>query len=111
MTDAQPTAQVSALSEDEIVEAMERAGCEAANEAYDTGGAPTPATRLIAGKIFMHAALAVARQHIEAADREKVATWIIKHGFATGHGDTIDDLLAELSASIIGLSGKDYRYD
>jgi aminopeptidase N len=32
--------------------------------------------------------------------REKVAAWMIAHSFATGHGDTIDDLLAELSGHI-----------
>lgn len=28
--------------------------------------------------------------------RELVAKWMIEHGFATGHGDTVDDLLSEL---------------
>lgn len=30
------------------------------------------------------------------ADREIVASWMLKNGFATGHGDTIHDLLSEL---------------
>lgn len=30
-------------------------------------------------------------------DREKVAAWMVFHEFATGHGDTLDDLLAELA--------------
>lgn len=30
-----------------------------------------------------------------AAAREKVAAWMVLRGFATGHGDTLDDLLAE----------------
>lgn len=29
-------------------------------------------------------------------EREKVAAWMIKKGYATGHGDTIEDLLTEL---------------
>ena len=29
-------------------------------------------------------------------DREKVAQWMIERGFATGHGDSIEDLLKEL---------------
>ena len=33
---------------------------------------------------------------VAAAEREKVARWIIHKGYATGHGDTIDDLLKEL---------------
>ena len=29
-------------------------------------------------------------------DLEKVAKWMMSHGYATGHGDTIEDLLKEL---------------
>jgi len=32
--------------------------------------------------------------------REKVATWMIQRGYATGHGDTIEDLLKELEWQI-----------
>lgn len=32
-----------------------------------------------------------------AEAREALARWLIAHGFATGHGDTLDDLLGELS--------------
>lgn len=31
-----------------------------------------------------------------AAEHEKVAAWMMQRGFATGHGDTVDDLLNEL---------------
>jgi hypothetical protein len=31
-----------------------------------------------------------------AAEREKVAAWMIERGYATGHGDTIENLLKEL---------------
>ena len=31
-----------------------------------------------------------------AAEREKVAAWMIDRSYATGHGDTIEDLLKEL---------------
>ena len=34
------------------------------------------------------------------AEREKVAQWMIEKGYATGHGDTIEDLLAELEWQI-----------
>lgn len=37
--------------------------------------------------------------------REKIATWMIHAGFATGHGDTIDDLLAELDGQVEELRG------
>lgn len=33
---------------------------------------------------------------VAAAEREKVAAWMIERGYATGHGDTIEDLLKEL---------------
>lgn len=32
--------------------------------------------------------------------REKLAAWMMLNGFATGHGDTIDDLLGELAAQV-----------
>lgn len=28
---------------------------------------------------------------------EKLASWMLEHGFATGHGDDMDDLLKELT--------------
>ena len=31
-----------------------------------------------------------------AAEREKVAKWMLERGYATGHGDTVEDLLKEL---------------
>ena len=33
---------------------------------------------------------------VAAAEREKVAAWMMQCGYATGHGDTIEDLLVEL---------------
>jgi len=35
-----------------------------------------------------------------AAEREKVAQWMMQRGYATGHGDTTEDLLAELEWQI-----------
>jgi hypothetical protein len=35
------------------------------------------------------------RQQI-AAERNKVASWMMAQGYATGHGDTVEDLLREL---------------
>jgi hypothetical protein len=32
----------------------------------------------------------------QAAERNKLATWMIAKGYATGHGDTTEDLLKEL---------------
>ena len=34
------------------------------------------------------------------AEREKVAAWMMRQGYATGHGDTIKDLLKELEWQI-----------
>jgi hypothetical protein len=33
---------------------------------------------------------------VAAQEREKVATWMVERGYATGHGDTIEDLLTEI---------------
>ena len=37
---------------------------------------------------------------IVAAEREKVAQWMLQRGYATGHGDSIEDLLQELDCQI-----------
>jgi 5,10-methylenetetrahydrofolate reductase len=37
---------------------------------------------------------------VAAAEREKVAQWMISHGYATGHGDTTEELLKELEWQI-----------
>ena len=34
------------------------------------------------------------------AKREKLAAWMIERGYATGHGDTVEDLLKELEWQI-----------
>jgi hypothetical protein len=37
---------------------------------------------------------------VRADEREKVAKWMISKGYSTGHGDTIEDLLAELEQQL-----------
>jgi len=37
---------------------------------------------------------------VAAAERNKLAAWMIKHGYATGHGDSIEKLLEELEWQI-----------
>ena len=37
---------------------------------------------------------------VAAQEREKVARWMTERGYATGHGDTIEDLLNELDWQI-----------
>ena len=36
----------------------------------------------------------------EIIAREAVAAWMIEHGYVTGHGDTLDDLLKELISQV-----------
>ena len=43
----------------------------------------------------------VAIRKAVAAEREKVAQWMMAHGYATGHGDTIEDLLVALDIEIV----------
>ena len=37
---------------------------------------------------------------VAAVEREKIAQWMIERGYATGHGDTVEDLLKELAWQI-----------
>jgi hypothetical protein len=37
---------------------------------------------------------------VAAAERENLAAWMIERGYATGHGDTVEDLLKELDWQI-----------
>jgi hypothetical protein len=37
---------------------------------------------------------------VRAAERNKLATWMMAQGYATGHGDTIEGLLEELEREI-----------
>jgi hypothetical protein len=39
-------------------------------------------------------------QIVAAAERKKVAAWMMAKGYATGHGDTTEDLLKELAWQI-----------
>ena len=50
------------------------------------------------------------------SDKEKLAQWMMKQGYATGHGDTIEDLLHELEWQIaenwkwVGLTDEEVKY-
>ena len=67
-----------------------------AREAGLYSGSPrTPSTgSMIEKRLERFAAL------VAAAEREKVAAWMMARGYATGHGDTIEDLLQELDWQI-----------
>ena len=48
---------------------------------------------VVAGEDFIRYHFAA---KVAAAECEKVAQWMIRNGYATGHGDTIEDLLEEM---------------
>jgi hypothetical protein len=54
------------------------------------------------GKFFVlqHDELANFAAIVAAAQREKVAHWMRSMGYATGHGDTVEDLLDHLGTQI-----------
>lgn len=45
----------------------------------------------------------------ELATRERLASWMIRNSFATGHGDTVDDLLTELFGQITDWADKSHK--
>lgn len=44
----------------------------------------------------------------QAAERNKVAQWMIGHSYATGHGDTTEDLLKELEWQVLERAHKGF---
>ena len=40
------------------------------------------------------------QEFVCSTDKEKLAQWMIQRGYATGHGDTVEDLLNELDWQI-----------
>ena len=45
------------------------------------------------------------------AERNKLAAWMMAQGYATGHGDTVEDLLKELEWQIEDRINKDHLRD
>jgi hypothetical protein len=43
-------------------------------------------------------------------DKEKLAAWMIDNRFATGHGDTMDDLLRELTWQVQEMKDQLWSY-
>jgi len=58
-------------------------------------GAELNAHGLVIDRLERFAAL------VAAHERKKVAKWMVERSFATGHGDTIEDLLEELYWQIV----------
>ena len=70
------------MTQEDIIRMAREAGCEV----YDGED--------IAPALVRFAAL------VAAAEREKVAHWMRSMGYATGHGDTLEDLLDHLGTQI-----------
>lgn len=64
-------------------------------------------TRQVGGSAFDHTVVFTYEEVrrfmdlVAAAEREKVARWMRSMGYATGHGDTTEDLLKELRMEIV----------
>jgi hypothetical protein len=48
-------------------------------------------------------------KRVAAHEREKVAHWMMERGYATGHGDTVEDLLKELDWQVAEREREGYR--
>jgi hypothetical protein len=64
--------------------------------AHEAGWKDLPVERLAFSKFDLTCFVAI----VAAAEREKVAQWMHGLGYATGHGDTIEDLLDHLGTQI-----------
>jgi hypothetical protein len=80
------------ICDDIIKLALEAGFCKDSNGIYSRR-AVTPDSDLL-HSLERFAAL------VAAAECEKVARWMIRNGYATGHGDTTEDLLDELEWQI-----------
>lgn len=45
---------------------------------------------------------------VAAAERNKLAGWMMAKGYSTGHGDTVEDLLNELEWQVIDLAQRGF---
>jgi hypothetical protein len=54
------------------------------------------AMELLSNSIVGIAAIERFAALVAAHEREKVAKWMVERGYATGHGDTVEDLLTEI---------------
>ena len=75
------------MTRDDIIRMAREAGWKRVGRNPETGLDLFP---VLIGKIERFAAL------VAAAKREKVAAWMRARSYATGHGDTSEDLLKEL---------------
>ena len=69
---------------------------------HDAGGAePDAADDATVAVPHVEPASLTRADAIRTEASKLVALWMIGHGYATGHGDTLDDLLTELEAGVI----------
>lgn len=84
-----------------IAEAADAWGDDLPREAHEANAA------FIAAAPDLLAMLQLALAELEAhADREAVAAWMIARGIATGHGDTVEDLLAQIGGELKDKEGR-----
>lgn len=79
------------MTQDDIIRMALEAGFVAYGE--DAGEYRIP-TRAFHCRLERFAAL------VAAAERNKLAAWMMERGYSTGHGDTIEDMLKELDWQI-----------
>ena len=79
------------MTRDDIIKLAREAGCLGPDKGGDPYGLWEPhGSENVTELMFRFAAL------VAAAEREKVAAWMMQRSYATGHGDTIEDLIKEL---------------
>jgi hypothetical protein len=96
------------MEREQVIRMAQEAGIADAFLAEPHPGVMTQLERLVAivedaQAKRMHAEGMVTVGHMRqqiAAERNKVASWMMAQGYATGHGDTTEDLLKELDWQI-----------
>jgi hypothetical protein len=74
------------MTQDDIIRMAQEAGVSIRGHYDETGSTPQELERFA--------------NLVAAAERNKVAQWIMARGYSTGHGDTVDDLLKELELTV-----------
>jgi|APGre2960657404_1045060.scaffolds.fasta_scaffold32378_3 hypothetical protein len=74
---------------EDIIELANKAADQAPREDWNTNA-----------WVFGEEMLEYFAELVAAAERNKVAQWMIDRSYATGHGDTVEDLLKELVQSV-----------
>lgn len=74
------------MTEDDIIRTARKAGVSIREHYDDSGSTPQELERF--------ATL------VAAAERNKLAGWMMERGYSTGHGDTLEQLLEELDWQI-----------